>query len=129
MNTKILTLIFSVGLAVAMTGCVGTVDGRSQGGMPFVKDRIVGEYQRTTDQVMEAARAVLAFNGTLTAENRINNSLEAKVNQANVFVKVDAIDQDKPVTRVIVQVRAKGGGTDIDLAAELEKEIALKLVR
>jgi hypothetical protein len=33
------------------------------------------------------------------------------------------------VTAVIVQVRTKGGGRDLDLAHELEKQIALKLVR
>jgi hypothetical protein len=42
-------------------------------------------------------------------------------------VKVEEIDPK--VTRVIVQVRTKGGGTDIDLASEIDKQIALHLQR
>jgi hypothetical protein len=33
------------------------------------------------------------------------------------------------VTEVIVQTRTAGGGADLDLAHELEKQIALKLVQ
>ena len=67
--------------------------------------------------------------GVLVAENRINNSLEAKVNQNHVYVKVNEEDAAKPITGVVVQVRTKGGVTDINLAHDIEKEIALAMVR
>ena len=129
MKAKLFAMSVAAGLAALVSGCVSTVDGRSQAGMPFIKDKVEGRYERPAAQVFEAAKQVLAYNGTLTAENTINKSLEAKVNQNSVFVKVDEIDSAKPVTGVTVQTRAKGGGTDLDLAHEIEKEIALKLVR
>ena len=71
---------------------------------------------------------MLAFNGTLTAENTINHSLEAKVNQESVWVRVEEGDANKSGSHVIVQARTKVGGTDLDLAHEIEKQIALQLV-
>ncbi len=116
------------GMAGLVAGCVETVDGRSQAGVPFVKDKVEGRYERPAPQVFAAAKKVLAFNGTLTGENTINNSLEAKVNQDSVWVRVEEMDTTK-VSHVIVQARTKGGGTDLDLAHEIEKQIALQLVR
>ncbi|MDB6068589.1 MAG: hypothetical protein JWR26_4797 [Pedosphaera sp.] len=129
MKRKILTLALISGLAGLVAGCVDTVDGRSQAGVPFIKDRVEGRYERPSQQVFEAAKKVLAFNGTLTSENTINKSLEAKVNQNSVWVRVEETDTAKPVSHVIVQTRGKAGGTDIDLAHEIEKQIALQLVR
>jgi hypothetical protein len=127
MKTKILALFLLTALAGLITGCVETVDGRSEAGVPFIKDTITGSYERSVPQVLTAAKAVLKFNGQLTAENTINNSLEAKINQAHVWVRVDEIDAAKPVSRVQVQVRNRAGGSNIDLAAEIEKQIALQL--
>jgi len=52
---------------------------------------------------------------------------EGKVNQRSVWVRVEQIDPK--ISSVRVQTRTKGGGTDADLAHELEKQIALKLVK
>ena len=119
-------LLAVCGLAVLIAGCINTVDGRKNAGVPFVKDKIESRYERPVAQVFAAAKAVLAFNGVLTSENTINNSLEAKVNTRTVWVRVDKIDEK--VTQVTVQTRTKGGGADIYLAAELDKQIALKLL-
>jgi len=130
MKTKILLLLaVAAGAGMLGTGCVETVDGRSQAGVPWVKDSVEGRYERPAAQVFDAAKQVLAFNGTVTGENTINHSLEAKVNQTSVFVRIDDLDPNKPLTHVIVQTRTKGGGSDLDLAHEMEKQIALKLVR
>jgi hypothetical protein len=129
MKTKFLLLLLAAGLAGVITGCVNTVDGRSQAGLPFLKDTIEGRYERSAAAVFAAGKEVLRFNGALTAENTINMSLEGKVSQRTVFVRVEELDPSKPVTRVLVQTRTLGGGTDIDLAHEIEKQIALKLVR
>ena len=125
MKTNFFALLAGCGLAVLIAGCVNTVDGRSQAADPFVKDKVEGSYERPAARVFAAAKEVLAFNGVLTAENTINNSLEAKVNTRKVWVRVDKIDEK--VTHVIVQARMKGGTADVDLAHEIEKQIALKL--
>ncbi|MDB6023178.1 MAG: hypothetical protein JWQ04_3035 [Pedosphaera sp.] len=114
-------------MAGLVTGCVETVDGRSEAGVPFIKDKVQGQYERSVPQVVDAARAVLKFNGQLTSDNSVNNSLEAKINQVTVWVKVDEIDSVKPITRVQVQTRGRAGGPDVDLAHEVEKQIALQL--
>jgi hypothetical protein len=126
MKTKIFALLAVCWLAVLITGCVNTVDGRKNPGVPFVKDKIEGSYKRPVAQVFSAAKEVLAFNGQLTGENTLNNSLEAKVNTRTVWVRVEKVDES--VTHVIVQARTKGGVADIDLAHEIEKQIALKLL-
>jgi hypothetical protein len=127
MKIKLLALFLLAALAGLATGCVETVDGHSQMGDPFVKDKVEGRYERTVQQVLDAARAVIKFNGALTGDNTVNNSLEGKINQVSVFVRADEIDTLKPVTRVQVQARTRAGGTDLDLAHEIEKQIALQL--
>jgi len=114
-------------LAGMVAGCVETVDGRSHAGVPFVKDKVEGSYERSVPQVVEAAKAVLKFNGQLISNNTINNSLEGRVNQESVWIKVDELDASKPITRVQVQTRGPAGGPDVDLAHEIEKQIAIQL--
>ena len=94
-------------------------------GIPFVKDTIEGRYQRSTAQIFEAARQVLQLKGTLTAENTISNTLEARVDNRRVVVTVDEVEPG--VSRLRVEARTKAGGADVDLAAEIEKQIALRL--
>ena len=122
--SKTLSLFAVILLAVA-AGCVTRVDGRKSAGIPFVKDSIEGRYQRQPAAIFQAARQVLELNGTLTGENTINSSLEAAVDNRTVIVKVDEVEPG--VSRLVVQARKKGGAADVDLAAEIEKQIALKL--
>ena len=129
------TTIFAIlcGAVLVGAGCVGTVDEHKTAGVPFIKDRITGRYERPVDQVAQAARQVVSTNGVLVNEATLYDqtnavkTVEGKVNQRNVWVRIESIDPK--VTQVTVQTRTPGGGSDIDLAAELEKEIALKLVQ
>jgi uncharacterized protein DUF3568 len=122
-----------IAVSLVGAGCVPTVTGRATGGVPFIKDTVEGHYERPLDQVFEAAKDVVKFNGTLVNESILHSetntvkTVEGKVNQRTVFVRVEAMDPK--VTGVVVQTRTKGGGTDLDLAHEIEKQIALKLVR
>ncbi len=137
--TTMKSTIFAVilGMAVLATGCVDTVTGRKTGGVPFVKDKISSRYQRPMDQVYEAAKEVIRFNGTLVREgtlygqtNVINNlvkTVEGKVNQRTVWIRVEQIES--AVTDLAVQARTPSGGSDIEIAAEIDKQIALKLAR
>ena len=133
MIKKVFSALIAVSLIGAGLGCVPTVTGRSTGGVPFVKDAVEGHYERSVDQVFEAAKEVVKFNGTLVNESILHSetntvkTVEGKINQRNVFVRVEPMDPK--VTGVVVQTRTKSGGTDLDLAHEVEKQIALKLVR
>jgi hypothetical protein len=94
-------------------------------------DKFEGRYQRTPEQVYAAAVEVIKFNGTITRETTINpgpgqvRAIEGKVSERSVWVSVQAVDPT--VTSVTVQVRTSGGGTDLTLTQELQKQIAIKL--
>ena len=126
----IFVLVLAAGL-VAGAGCVSTVTERSTPGMPLVKDKITGRYERSVDQIFQAAKDVIKENGVLVNESVLYNktnavkTVEGKVNQRSVWVRVEGIEPK--VTEVTVQTRTAGGLSDIDLAHQLEKEIALKL--
>jgi hypothetical protein len=123
LNLSVAALVLGLlGLAV---GCYSTVEGGKKMGKPFSKDRIESRYERSTDQIFGAAKEVLAFNGTLTAENTIAKTLTAKVDNNTVWVKVEEIEPN--IGRVYVQARKSGGGGNVDLAAEIDKQIALQL--
>ena len=132
MKTKMFASLAILVLVVCVVSCVRTVSDRKTAAVPFVKDRVEGRYERSVDDVFAAAKEVLKFNGavqreTILSQTNVVKTLEGKVNQRTVWVRVEEVDPK--VTAVIVQVRTKGGWKDLDLAHELEKQIALKLVR
>jgi len=120
-------LLALAAISIPLVGCVETVDGRSEAGVPFVKDKFESRYERSVPQIIEAARYVISQNGKLVANNTVNNSLEGKINQTSVWIKVDQIDAAKPVTQVTIQTRTKDRVADLDLAREIDKQIALYL--
>ena len=120
------TLLLIVALAAGiLTGCVGTVDGRHRAGMPLVNDRVQATYERSPQEIWTAAKDVIAHNGVLTSEDVLKATLEGAVDARRVWVRVEPVDGK--VTRVTVQVRTKAGGTDVPLAGEIDKQIALRL--
>ena len=112
-------------LLVLTSGCVKTIDGRLRAGVPLTKDKIVSTYERPAEQIFSAAKEVLQVNGVITGENTITKVLEAKIDTRTVWVKVE--EAEPKVSRVTVQARRKGGGSDIALASEMDKQIALRL--
>ena len=120
-------LAAACGALVALgSGCVSTNDGHSTGGMPFVRDTRTALYPRTADQVAAATLVVLNRDGKLLVDNVVNNTFQAKVNERNVWVRVTKVDEK--TTQLVVQARGAMGG-DIDLASELDKQIALQLTQ
>jgi len=120
--------LFSLALSAALvlaSGCVSTETGHVAGGDPFSKDTITSRYEKPVPLLANATRVVLTRNGKLLVDNVVDNTFQAKVNQRNVWVKV--ADLDGKITTVAVQARGPMGG-DIDLAAELSKQIALQLM-
>jgi hypothetical protein len=113
------------GLALLTSGCYSTVEGSTKAGNPFSTDKIEGRYERPVDQVFAAAKDVLAFNGTLTGENTIAKTLSAKVDNNNVWVKVEEVEPG--ITKVVTQARGKAGSGKVRIASEIDKQIALQL--
>ncbi len=112
-------------VALAVTGCYSTQEGRKKVGVPFSKDTIESRYERPAAQLFAAAKETLAFNGTLTGENTISMTITAKIDERTVWIKVDEIEP--AISRIQVQARKKSGRGDVDLASELDKQIALRL--
>jgi hypothetical protein len=123
------------GIAIVTAGCIGTVSGTKTPALTWSKDRVEGRYERSVDQVYQAAVTVINANGVLITEfiphdtTNTVRSLQGKVNQRNVWIRVEAVDPIKPITQVTVQSRSTSGVSDVDIAHELEKEIALQLAR
>ena len=111
--------------AGVLVGCVDTVDGRHRAGMPLQKDRDEGRYARPVADLWTAAKEVLKHHGRINSEDIERQSLQGNVDERNVWISVDAID-DK-LSRVIVQARTKGGFADMQMAAYLQREIAVRL--
>ena len=131
MKTKIFAAF--VGMAIVATGCIGTVSGTKTPALTWSKDQVSGRYQRSVDQVYQASITVIQNNGVLITEyiphdtTNTVRSLQGKVNQHNVWIRVQAIDPN--ITEVTVQSRSTTGISNVDIAHELEKEIALQLAR
>lgn len=131
MKEKIFAAMGGIGLALVVTGCVGTVSGTTAPGF-YVPDKVVGRYQRPVDEVYNAAVQVVNNDGVLIKEfiphdtTNTVRSLQAKVNQENVWISVESVDPQ--ITQVTVQARTGAGG-DMQEAHELDKEIALQLAR
>jgi hypothetical protein len=117
---------FAIAMFVTLfAGCYSTPDQHTKVGPPLAKDKIESRYERPVETIFAAAKEVLRFNGTLYGENTISHTLEAKVDTRTVYVTVDEVEPK--ISRVVVQARKKSRFPDIDLAAEIDKQIALKL--
>ena len=126
-----------VGAALLTAGCVDTVTGQRTAGVPFIKDKIESRYELPVEPVFQAAKQVIRENGVLINEgtlygqtNAVGNlvkTIKGKVDERTVWVRVEQLDPK--ITGVAVQTRTAGGVSDIDLAAQIDKDIALKLVR
>ena len=110
---------------VVFSGCVATVDGRHKLGVPLMKDSLESRYERSPMEIWSVAQEVLKYNGQLYGRDDLTSTLEAAVNNRTVWVKIEPLDDR--VTRVIVQTRTKGGVPDLELASEIDKQIALRL--
>jgi Protein of unknown function (DUF3568) len=122
-----------VGAVIVTAGCVSTVSDTHSPALTWSKDKVQGRYERTVDQVYQASVAVIQSNGVLITEyiphdnTNAVRSLQGKVNEKNVWIRVEGVDPK--ITEVTVQARSTWGVSDVDLAHELEKEIALQLAR
>jgi len=132
MKTKLVALVGALTLTVWICGCYSKVSGGHRVGIPK-KDKVEGRYERSVSEVYTAAKQVLEQNGTLDSENVLYSQTNAvktmtgRVSQKWVWIRVEQIDPK--LTQVTVQARGSSGGPNIDMTHELEKQIALRLVR
>jgi hypothetical protein len=134
MRTKLLAAV--CGLALAAAGCAGSAHDQTTADASS-KDRIEAQYPRPVSQVYQAALDVIradgavvdqtVLNGQTNTVNSIGRKIEGKVGESTVWIQVQQLDSQ--TTSVIVQTRAGKGGSDMDLAARIDKEIDLKLRR
>ena len=131
MKTKIfLAFTAFLGAVIITSGCVGTASGGKTPALVPNRDEVQGRYQRSVDQVYQAAVQVVQTDGVLIKEfiphdtTNTVRSLQAKVNKRNVWIRVGA--ESPQITQITVQARSGTSG-DVELAHQLEKEIALKL--
>ena len=123
--------VLLAGAAICLTGCVNTVTEQKAGGVPAFRDRVEGRYERPLTTVFDAAKRALNSYGNVSAEGQLHTStnqvrtIEGFVNQNAIYMRVEAVTPT--VTSVIVQVRTKWGSTDLQVAHELEKRVALEL--
>jgi hypothetical protein len=122
------------GVVIISAGCVSTVTDTSSPALTWSTDKINARYQRSVDQVYKAAITVVKNNGTIVTEyipHDTTNTVRAfsgKVNEKNVWVRVEGVDLTTPVTQLTIQSRTKGI-SDVALASELVTEVALQLAR
>lgn len=120
---------------IGVLGCVGTVNDRTTAGVPWVKDKVEGRYERSVDDCFNASKDVVRTLGTLVNEEILYNTtntsgvktVQGKIEQRSVWIRVEPVDAT--VTSVLIQTRTPGGASDIELAAEIKTRIALKLVK
>ena len=121
------------GMVIITAGCVSTVSDTHSPALTWSRDQISARYERTVDQVYQASVAVIQNNGVLITEfiphdnTNTVRSLQGKVNEKNVWIRVEAVDPK--TTEVTVQTRSTWGVSDVSLSSELVTEIALQLAR
>jgi hypothetical protein len=122
-------------LTFVVTGCITTVSDTNVAGNPIGRDAVSGGYQRSLDEVYAAAVKVINTDGTLLTEyipHDTTNTVRAfkgRVNDNTVWMRVQAVSVEPPVSELTVEARTKWGNQDLDMAHELEKEVALQLSR
>lgn len=125
MKMKWFLLLVAGAAALWVSGCVTSVDGRSHVGVPLVKDKIEGRYERTQLEAWTAAKDVVAYNGQILSADVIKSTIEGVVNTRTVWIKVEPLDEK--TTRVFIQTRTSAGLSDLELAGELKSQIAVRL--
>lgn len=117
--------------ALFLTGCVNTVTQNQPGALPTYRDRIETRQQKPLEPVFEASKRALNSFGNITSEGKVfvgTNQVrivEGKINGRSVYMRVEEIDPQ--LTAVLVQVRTKLGGTDLQIAKDVVRRIATEL--
>jgi hypothetical protein len=124
-------LIVLAGVALCVAGCVSTVTQENPGYAGAYRDRVEKRFDRPAGQVFEAAKRALNSYGTITRESMsVANTnqlgfIEGSLNQYRVWMRVEGVSAS--ATKLVVQMRASMGGTDLRMAQELQDRTAFEL--
>jgi hypothetical protein len=121
MKNRFPGLVLLAFLMLAFAGCYSTQENNLKLGVPFQKDTIVSRYEHPYAQVYSASKEVIRRLGTLTNDDIEQKLLKGRVDGRPVWIKLD--DSEPQITKVQIQARGTGGGADIDLASEIDKQI------
>jgi len=127
---KLLNLVWLV-VALFLVGCVNTVTQNQPGTLPTYRDRLETRQQKPLEPVFEASKRALNSFGNITAEGKVfvgTNQVrivEGNINGRAVYMRVEEINPQ--LTSVLVQVRTKMGGTDLSVAKDVVRRIAVEL--
>jgi hypothetical protein len=125
--------VLLAGAVMAGTGCVSTVEDTHTGAIWFGNDQFEQHYPRSVDQVYAAAIKVVTADGALVSEfiphdtTNVIHSLEARVNNCKVWIRVEAVSNHPEVTDLVVQARTLDQTGNAALANQLSAEIAIEL--
>ena len=125
MTFRLVLLCVASSIAAISVGCISTPQGK-QFGVPGVRDTVVSRYERPLAQVINSAREVLSRTGSITGDDVVNNAVSAKIDNRSVWVTVSEVEP--LVTEIKVRVRSSKGTSDLVMAAEIDKQIALGLI-
>ena len=130
---KLVWVTLTLGVVMVGTGCVRTMEDTHTPAIWFGRDKFDEHFPRSVAQVYAAAVAVVASDGALVSEyvphdttNEIR-SLQARVNNCDVWIKVKGLSRAPAATALIVQARTQNGTGAEVLANQLENEIAIEL--
>ncbi len=121
------------GVALGVTGCVNTVTDQKTAGVYLSRDKVEGRYKFPLNTVFDASRKALQTLGQVTRESTLLEStnqvraLEGRVRDTDVWIRIEAVDAQ--VTSVTVQARSTWVGSNVPVAHEVEKQVALELAR
>lgn len=130
---KIGFLAVLAGVALGVTGCVNTVTDQKTAGVYLSRDKVEGRYKFPLNTVFDASRKALQTLGQVTRESTLLEStnqvraLEGRVRDTDVWIRIEAVDAQ--VTSVTVQARSTWVGSNVPVAHEVEKQVALELAR
>ena len=131
LNPLLLTL--AAGLLLGTAGCVSTLDDSHTPAVWFGRDQFDEHFPRSVDQVYTAASIVVSRDGALLSEYIPHDTtnevrcLKARVNNCNVWIRVESRSSSPEVTALIVQARTSDSTSDPVLANQLDTEIAIEL--
>jgi hypothetical protein len=128
---KKVMLAVLAGATLCLAGCVSPVTTDNPGKAPAYRDRIEAKYQQPAQKVFEAAKRAFNSYGTITRESSSVSSavqlcfIEGTVNQDHVWIRVEGTSPT--ATKMIVQIRAPFGGTNLQMANELIQRTEFEL--
>ena len=129
---KGITIILAAA-ALGVAGCVSTVTEDNPGKPPAYRDRIETQYKQPAEKVFEAAKRAFNSFGNITRESSSVSSaaqlcyIEGTINQNRIYIRIEGTSPT--TTKMIIQIRAPMGGTNLQMANELHRQTEVELSR